>query len=112
MNAAINNPIESLNVWKKEAEQPRFEKQRTKTDNSRVGDSGTTSDPKDVLEVHNPLSHLVESNQASGQISIQDVDEAQKLLKEVVGLINSESEKSGAEEVFNLNRRNLVALLS
>ena len=112
MNRITNHQDQRLNVWKKEPEQPELTKQGTKADGSKVRDSDMANDPKDIVEIRNPLQHSIESNRLSRESNLKDVDEAQKLLQEVVGLLNSENDKSQAEHIYDFNQENLVQLLS
>ena len=112
MNRITNHQVENLNVWKKGPERRELTKQGTKAEGSQVRDSDMANDPKDIVEIRNPLRHSIDFNQASRESSLKDVDEAQKLLQEVIGLLNSENDKSRAEQIYDFNQGNLVQLLS
>jgi len=110
MSTIINHTLQNLNVWKKGTEQPGPAKGQSKARKSQSSDSPLTHQPADVVEINNPVRRSIESNQVSHETSIEDVNEAQKLLQEVVGLMGSEDGKSQFEQVFNLNPDSLIKL--
>ena len=107
MSTIINNPVQNLSVMQKEFEQPNSEKQRAKTENSQDYDSDIG---KDTVEIQDSSRRSIESNQDSNEI--KGADEAQKSVEEVVGLINSESNKLQGEQVHKLDPGSIVDLLA
>lgn len=112
MNTITNHQVQDLNALKKQPEQLELKKQGTKANESQVRDIDMANDPKDTVEIQNPLRHSIDSNQVSGESSLKDIDEAEKLLQELIGLLKSENDKSQVYQTHNLNQGNLVQLLS
>ena len=112
MSTIINNLVQNFSVWKKETEQPKPARQGEKVDESQVRDADTANGTKDTVEIQNPIRYSIESNQVSRESSVTDVDDAQRLLQKVIGLMNSGNEISQAEPIYDFNQENLVKLLS
>ncbi len=110
MSTTISNPVQHLSVIPKELEQPNLAKQESKTEKSQEQNPDIAQETKDSIEIGNTSQRSVKSKQDRDEI--KDVDEAQKSVKEVVELINSESGNPPVEQVHNLDPGSLVDLLA
>lgn len=110
MSTTISNSAQNLSVIQKEFEQPNLENQRAKAEKFQDYDSGTAKNTEDTVEIQSSSQHSIESKQDSNEI--KDTDEAQKSVEEVVGLINSESDKLEGEQVHKLDPGSIVYLLA
>jgi hypothetical protein len=70
------------------------------------------NNPKNTVEIQNPIRHSINSNRASHESNLTDVEEAQKLPQGVIGLLSSENDKSQVYQIHALNQGILVQLLS
>jgi len=66
------------------------------------------------LHAHSPVNfkELKCYNQISLENTVKDVDGASKLAQEIIGLLNSENERSRVEQVHDFSQANLLDLLS
>ncbi len=110
MSTTMSNSVQNLSVIQKEFEQPNLEKQQASTEKSQDYDSGTAKNTEDTVEIQSSSRHLIESNPDSNEI--KNADEAQKSVEEVVGLINSESDKLQGEQVHKLDPGRIADVLA
>ncbi len=126
MGTTIDYPVQSLDAWRnktlantkapktleKSSEQPGPPDKATKAGEFQVRDLDMANDPRDMVEIQNLNHQVIEANQASLENRVKDVDEASKLAQEIIGLLNSENERSRVEQVHDLSQVNLLDLLS
>ena len=111
MSATINNSLQNPGISRKERGRPGLPNQPTRADKSQVDSYGMTDGSKDTVEIKNSLRYSIESNRASSETTVKDLDEAQELVKEVIGLVHSDDRESHPEQVYNFNQENLARLL-
>jgi hypothetical protein len=63
------------------------------------------------VEIQNHLREAIEANRASSGTSIKDVYNAEAVLQELIGLMNSESGIICRTDLYNLDRGKLMKLL-
>ncbi len=111
MSTTIGSIVHGMNVWKKESDQRVNDKNNLKNDDSQVRDSTSAYNSEDKVEIQSSIRETIETNQASGETSVRDVEEAEKLLQEVIGLMNSDDPKAEVSQVFNLRQSGLMHIL-
>ena len=111
MSTTIGSIVHGMNVWKKESDQRVNDKSNLKNDDSQVRDPGSILNSEDKVEIQSSIRETIETNQAGSETSIKDVEEAEKLLQKIIGLMNSGDSKSEASQVFNLRQSALMHIL-
>ena len=107
MNIILNNSVQNHAVWQKGAGQVNSAKERDKTDRPQGQGSDGARDIKETFDIRNSSQRSIESKQHGCEI--KNAKEAEDSLEDVIGLINSESER--AHQVHHLNPENLIHLL-
>jgi hypothetical protein len=110
MSTIISNSVQNFSVTQKEFEQTNIERQRVKAEKSQDYDSGTAKNTEDTVKIESSSRRSIEGYQ--GRSEIKDEEQAQKLVEETVGLINSESNKLQMDQVHILDSGSIVDLLA
>ena len=111
MSTTIGSIVHGMNVWKKESDQRVNDKDNPKNDDSQVRDPSSILNSEDKVEIQSSVRETIETNQAGSETSIKDVEEAEKLLQDVIGIMNSGDSESELLQVFNLRQSSLMQIL-
>lgn len=106
-NQALNDPKSSKSL-NKTFQQSSTSKQVVETDNSQVNHQDKVDRQEDNVKIQNLHRWSMEDGSDQGAAN---VEQAQKWVEEVKGMIKSENEISRINNIHNLNHENMVRLL-